>query len=221
MTNQVEQALAALLKQVTTITERLDAQDKKFEQAEERYANTKKINTTLLNRLKGPKEGEEIKPEENPTSELAKLLAAVDMQTKERQDKLNGFDKMPKATDPVQISKQDALDVRKYAEAKAEADKRGVALEILDIDAQPAPNPDEPDLSVIDEIEDKYQKVRYVKNEIAMGGAGFVQNSMAAERDGFQLRTFQSIDELPEHIQQKATLMAAAHEAQGGNDADA
>jgi hypothetical protein len=75
--------------------------------------------------------------------DLAALLAAVDAREKENVNKSALPDSLRKQTDdkgPVIISKQDALDRAKYLQAKALADKRGVAMQIAKADAPPADN---------------------------------------------------------------------------------
>ncbi|WP_424833067.1 hypothetical protein [Ruegeria sp.] len=208
MSDQIEQALSALLKQVTALTEKVEAQDKKFE-------NTFKMNERLLRDKKGPK------PDDKPdVSDIAASMQAL-------ADKMAkpALDATPhrKDGDPVAITRTDALDARKYDAAKAQATELGVPLEM--IDDRPSARVERPatyqsretDTSMIDTVDDTAQKVRWVRHDVATGGAGLIQNSLAAERDGYRLATFKSDDDLPDAMKTKIGLMASAA---GGGDAD-
>lgn len=217
MADQTAAALQALIQQVSALTEKVEAQDKK-------YDDVYKMNADLLTKLKGPKDGDNPKPDNLTPAEWEALSKKI----------ANGMKPDPtsnfrKEGDPIQITRSVALDVTKYQQAQEAATKAGVPLEIVDDredkqgdDALP-PNSvyKKVDTTAIDMLQDDAQKIRYVRQDIAYGGAGYVQNSMAAEREGFRLRTFNDKDDLPEHMQTKLELMAraAVAESTGGENA--
>ena len=73
---------------------------------------------------------------------------------------------------------------------------------------------------MIDTVDDAAQKVRWVRHDVATGGAGLIQNSLAAERDGYRMVTFKDESDLPDHVQTKLSLMASAALAGGGDAND-
>ncbi|MEO0344117.1 MAG: hypothetical protein AAF198_11840 [Pseudomonadota bacterium] len=202
MTDQTAAALQVLIQQVTALTEKVDAQDKKYDDVYE-------MNADLLTKLKGPKDPDA--PKTPTAADYAALLKKLETPKIEAPYRKEG--------DPVQITRTEALDPFKYTQAQNLAKEQNVQLEIVD-DREGAGEPipqhakKDVDTSAIDMLEDTAQKVRYVRHDIAMGGQGFVQNSMAAERDGYTLRTFKDATDLPQHMAQKLDLMARAAEAQ-------
>lgn len=210
MSEQLTTAINALLKQVETLTEKVAEQDK-------RYDDVYRVNGKLLEQLKGPKPAD--KPAATPTADdYAKLLKKL-----EDGMRPTGLENARREGDPVTISRTDALDARKYDAAKAKAAELGVPLEM--IDDRPSAQAERPatyqsretDTSMIDTVDDTAQKVRWVRHDVATGGAGLIQNSLAAERDGYRLATFKSDDDLPDAMKSKIGLMASAA---GGGDAD-
>lgn len=198
--------MQALIQQVTALTEKVDAQDKK-------YDDVYKMNADLLTKLKGPK------PDDKPDPDKPDYAAIL----KKLEDGMKpDTSQFRKEGDAIQISRSHALDTVKYRQAQKLAEEQGVPLEIVDDregkdgDAMPQNSVyKDVDTSAIDMLEDTAQKIRYVRQDIAYGGAGYVQNSMAAEREGFRLATFKDKDDLPEHMATKLELMARAAEAQG------
>ena len=216
MSDQLTTALNTLLKQVETLTDKVEAQEKK-------YDDVYNMNADLLKKLKGPKDAPKDKPDNLPPDQWAALSKKIADGLKP--DTTSGF---RKEGDPVQITRSDALDVTKWQQAQRAAAKAGVGLEIVDdrnpdADDKMPPNSvyKQVDTSAIDMLQDDAQKVRYVRQDIAYGGAGYVQNSMAAEREGFKLRTFNDKDDLPQHMQTKLELMARAAGADGAGGENA
>lgn len=218
MSDQTAAALQALIQQVTTLTEKIEETDKK-------YDAVYKMNANLLNKVKGPKDDDNADPKNLTPADWEALNKKIADRMKP--DTTSQF---RKEGEPVQITRSDALDVTKYKQAQEVAAKAGVNLEIVDDrdgkegdDELPAHSVyKEVDTSAIDMVQDDAQKVRYVRQDIAYGGSGFVANSMAAEREGFRFRTYKDKDDLPEHMQTKLELMARAAVADGagGQDAD-
>lgn len=214
-------ALQALIQQVTTLTEKVEAQDAK-------YADTYKLNAKLLAAQKGDGKTPDLPDhiqailDGNDTAKVdwAKVKQAVDA-------KLAPPDPTAyRKGDPIQISRSDALDTRKYAAAQAKAKELGVPLEM--VDDRPSAQHERPatyqsretDTSLIDTLDDTVQKLRYVRHDVATGGAGIIQNGFAAERDGYRMVTFKDETDLPDHMQTKLSLMASAQQAGSNDQAD-
>ncbi|MEP1694948.1 MAG: hypothetical protein ABJJ69_00275 [Paracoccaceae bacterium] len=128
--------------------------------------------------------------------------------------------------DPIRISRTDALDTRKYAAAQAKAKELGVPLERTD--DRPSSQHERPatyqsreaDTSLIDTLDDTAQKLRYVRDDLAKGGAGIIQNGLTAERDGYRMVTFKDESDLPDHMKTKLSLMATAQQVGSNDQAD-
>ncbi len=213
MADDVATALQALIQQVTTLTEKVEETDKK-------YDAVFKMNSNLLNKVKGPKDGDDQKPDpNNPTAaDYAALLKKLETPKNDTPHRKEG--------DPITITRTDALDARKYDAAKAKAAELGVPLKM--IDDRPSAQAERPatyqsretDTTMIDTVDDAAQKVRWVRHDVATGGAGLIQNSLAAERDGYRMVTFKDESDLPDHVQTKLSLMASAALAGGGDAND-
>lgn len=89
-------------------------------QVEDQIKGVLDKNTELLDKLAKSKQGDE----------LQKLLAAADQQQRERLN-ADGTLNFRKAGDPIRLSKEDARDPRKYAQAKELAKAQGVQVEIV------------------------------------------------------------------------------------------
>lgn len=89
-------------------------------QVEEQISGVLKKNDELLEKIARTKADDD----------MTRLLAAADQQMKDRLNK-DGTLNFRKAGDPVRVSKEDARDPRKYAQAKELAAKQGVPLEIV------------------------------------------------------------------------------------------
>lgn len=202
MNHETNAALQALIQQVSALTDKVDAQDKKFD-------DVFKVNDRLLGKIKSTGD--------TPKTDWDQVQKSVEKFL--GRDKDEALEKFCREGEAVQILRSEALDAAKYGAAKQLAAEQGVALEIVD-DRDGAGEEQrrndfyrEIDTSAIDALEDNSQKIRYVRQDVAYGGAGWVQNSIAAERDGFKLRTFKDASDLPEHMQTKLDLMARAAQA--------
>jgi hypothetical protein len=216
MADETTAALQALIAQVTALTEKVEAQDKK-------YDDVYKMNGELLTKLKGPKS--DAPPSTQKTDDLlaslASMTALAEKQLAGNSDDVDGYRK----GDAIRLSRTDALDPRKYAAAQAKATELNVSLEL--IDDRPSAQQERPasyqsrevDTSIVDHIDDTAQKLRYVRADVANGGAGIIQNGLAAERDGYRMVTFKDESDLPDHMQTKLSLMASAAQA-GSNDGE-
>lgn len=209
MSDQNTVAIQALLTEMTAMNERLEG--------------LAKHNSRLLDQVMDAKR-QGSKPDETADDPTKVDWAALN---KAIQAKINNPDDVDgyRKGDPIRISRTDALDPRAYAAAQAKAKELGVPLEMTT--ARPSAQQDRPasyqsrevDTSIVDHIDDTAQKLRYVRADVATGGAGIIQNGLAAERDGYRMVTFKDESDLPDHMQTKLSLMASAAQA-GSNDGE-
>ncbi|MEM9897750.1 MAG: hypothetical protein AAF742_00045 [Pseudomonadota bacterium] len=168
--DDVSTALAALIQQVTTLTEKVEANEK-------RYDDVYRVNGKLLEQLKGPK------PADPPKDDMAALSQSMQALADTLAKPAPDTTQHRKEGDPVTIGRSAALDPRQYEAAKEQARDLGVPLEL--IDDRPSAQTERPvgytqrdvDTSLIDHVDDTGARVRYVRHDVAMGGAGLVQNS--------------------------------------------
>jgi hypothetical protein len=114
------------------------------------------------------------------------------------------------------LSREAARNPQQYREAKAAAAARGVPLRIAEDGDDPTTrNSARPEVmkSTVFTFDDTHERIRYVRADM-QSGAGLVDRRLAAEREGFKVRTFASLDDLPGHARRKFELMEAAANAQ-------
>jgi hypothetical protein len=115
----------------------------------------------------------------------------------------------------VVLSREAARNPQQYREAKAAAAARGVPLRIAEDGQDPTTrNNARPEVmkSTVFTFDDAHERIRYVRADM-QSGAGLVDRRLAAEREGFKVRTFASLDDLPGHARRKFELMEAAANA--------
>lgn len=163
----------------------------------------------------------------DPNASLDNLMAMLSKQEKERTMKNAGFIQDAAGnwilggtqSEPgVYLSREDARNPVKYREAKQEAEKRGVPLRVIETSEDPTRrNTGQPDImkSTVFTFDDEHERVRYVRADMQTG-AGIVQRRLAAEREGYTVKTFRTLDDLPEHAARKFTLIEQA--ANAGNE---
>ena len=116
----------------------------------------------------------------------------------------------------VVLTREAARNAQTYREAKAAAQARGVPLRISDEGEDPTMrNNGRPPVmqSKTFTFDDTHERIRYVRADM-QAGEGIVTRRLAAEKEGFRVRTFNSLDDLPPHARQKFELMEAAANAQ-------
>jgi len=208
MSDQNTVAIQALLTEMTAMNERLEGLAKH---------NSRLLDQVMDAKRKG---SEPDKTADDPTKvDWAALNKAIQAKISNPDD-VDGYRK----GDPIRISRTDALDPRAYAAAQAKAKELGVPLEMTD--DRPSAQQERPvsyqsretDTTLIDTVDDTAQKLRFVRHDVATGGAGIIQNGLAAERDGYRMVTFKSDDDLPDAMKTKIGLMASARQAAGSND---
>ena len=69
--------------------------------------------------------------------------------------------------------------------------------------------------STVFTFDDEHERVRYVRADMQTG-SGIVQRRLAAEREGYTVKTFRTLDDLPEHAARRFTLIEQA--ANAGNE---
>lgn len=115
----------------------------------------------------------------------------------------------------VVLSREAARNPQQYREAKAAAAARGVPLRIAEDGEDPTMrNNGRPEVmkSTVFTFDDTHERIRYVRADM-QAVAGLVDRRLAAEREGFKVRTFASLDDLPGHARRKFELMEAAANA--------
>lgn len=114
------------------------------------------------------------------------------------------------------LDRESARNPQKYREAKAAAAASGRRLVIAEDGIDPTTrNTDRPQVmqSKVFTFDDRHEMVRYLRADMQTG-EGIVQRRLAAEREGFRVRTFNSLDDLPPHARTKFEMMEAAANAQ-------
>ncbi|MBK8458241.1 MAG: hypothetical protein IPL47_15000 [Phyllobacteriaceae bacterium] len=193
------------------------------ESVEAQIGGIKKKNDELLGKLADTKKPDSIAAIDN-------LMAMLSKQEKERAMQNAGFTQDATGNwvlggsqqeAGVYLSREDARNPSKYREAKQEAEKRGVPLRVTDTAEDPTRrNTGQSEImkSTVFTFDDEHERVRYVRADMQTG-TGIVHRRLQAEREGYKVRTFRSLDDLPGHMQDKFRRMEMAANA-GGNNAD-
>ncbi|KQB15293.1 hypothetical protein H9N28_03385 [Rhodobacter capsulatus] len=116
----------------------------------------------------------------------------------------------------VVLDRESARNPQKYREAKAAAAARGVPLVIAEDGIDPTiRNTDRREVmqSKVFTFDDRHEMVRWLRADMQTD-SGLVNRRLAAEREGFKVRTFHTLDDLPAHARQKFEMMEAAANAQ-------
>lgn len=208
-------AIQALIQQVTALTETVQAQQAKIDDMKARVIDEKK---------------DALRAKDTALSSVDKLLAQLDAEQRERALKAANFTRDAEGKlvlggnsteQGIVLDRASARDPVKYREAKARAEAAGLPLRIIDEGDDPTRrNTGQPDImkSTVFTFDDEHERVRYVRADMQTG-AGIVQRRLAAERDGYTVKTFRTLDDLPPHAARKLTLVERAANA-GGDNAD-
>lgn len=190
------------------------------ESVEAQIGGIKKKNDELLGKLADTKKSD-------PSASLDNLMAMLSKQEKERTMKNAGFIQDAAGnwilggsqSEPgVYLSREDARDPVKYREAKQQAEKRGVQLRVIEPGEDPTrrnTGKREVVQSKVFTFDDEHERVRWLRADMQTG-TGLVQRRLAAEREGYTIKTFHSPDDLPGHARTKFDLMERA--ANAGNE---
>ena len=117
----------------------------------------------------------------------------------------------------VYLTREEARDPRKYAEAKAQSEAEGVPLFVLRDDDEPSDLETRkraiPIQSKIITFDDDQERVRWLRSDHNTG-SGLVSRGLQAEQDGYRVKTFTTLDDLPAHARTKFELMEGAANAE-------
>ncbi len=211
MTTQQDAAIAALIKQVETLTETVETQNKRMD-------DLHAFNGKILDEKKDLE-----RKLQADDSKSAKPDPATDARRKELE--AQGFEKRddgnwyPKGeTVAHTITREDARDPRKYAAAKEAAAKAGKQVQIIDPNAtervdQHQRNNSRPDIDInlkTTLVTDDHRKVAYMRRDAMRDDARQYQS---LRRDGFTVEPFNTADDLPQHMQTKLRLAENAANA--------
>lgn len=209
MPDDTTAALQALMQQVTKLTETVTEQSKRLDSLHD-------FNSRVLDEKKDMQR----------QLDAAKKKSIVDIVAEETQQlkmRAAGLEKdadgnwYPKGIRPKHaITREDARDPRKYAAAKEAAAKDGVTVTVIDGDVDPTirnTGKREVIQSKTFTFDDDHERVRWVRADMETG-KGIVQRRMRAEQDGYTIKTFHTLDDLPQHARTKFELMERAANAE-------
>lgn len=208
MVDDTSAALQALIQQLTTLTETVQAQEK-------RMNDLRTMNQRLLDDKMDQKRKQAARTS-NMTEDQMQSLINMGF---ERGDDGNWYPKGANQTH--QLSREDARDPEKYRAAKMAAEAAGKTLQVVGEDNRDSTIRNTPDgskpktdasLKPIS-IDDTHYRVRWVRRDHNTD-AGLVQRRMAAEREGFTVKVWDTAEDLPQNVQTKLALMERAHDAE-------
>jgi len=181
MPSDTTAALQALIKQVATLTTTVTDQQKRMD-------GLHGHNTRLLDQIKDDKR------EAASTSQNSKGTNSPSVSD----------------TPGVYLTREEARDPRKYAEAKTQAETEGVPLLVLRDDDEPSDldtgKRATPIQSKIVTFDDDHERVRWLRAD-QNTGSGLISRRLQAERDGYRVKTFVTLDDLPDHARTEFELM--------------
>lgn len=209
MPDDTTAALQALMQEVTKLTETVTEQSKRLDSLHD-------FNSRVLDEKKDMQR-------QLDATEKKSIVDIVAEETQERKMRAAGLEKdadgnwYPKGIRPKHaITREDARDPRKYAAAKEAAAKHGMTVTVIDGDVDPTirnTGKREVIQSKTFTVDDDHERVRWVRADMQTG-KGIVQRRMRAEQDGYTIKTFHTLDDLPQHARTKFELMERASNAE-------
>ena len=191
MPNETTAALQALIKQVEDLTTNATDQQKRMDRLYEH-------NARLLDQIKDTRRDTAV-----ANTALRQNSEGTDAPS----------DSMPPG---VYLTREEARDPRKYAEAKTQAATEGVPLLVLRDDDEPSDldtgKRTTPIQSKTVTFDDDHERIRWLREDHNTG-SGLVSRRIQAERDGYRVKTFVTLDDLPDHARTKFELMERAANA--------
>lgn len=212
MPDDTTAAIQALLQQVTVLTETVQTQQKHLDA----------LKTHILDEKK-----DALREKDTALSSVDKILVQLETQQREKALKLAGFERDASgnlvlggrgAERAIYLTREEARDPVKYREAKAKAEASGLPLRVTDTGEDPTRrNTGQPDImkSTVFTFDDTHERVRWLRADMQTGN-GIVHRRLAAEREGYTVKTFRTLDDLPGHMQDKFRRMELA--ANAGDD---
>lgn len=204
MSNDTAAALNALIQQVTKLTDTVSAQQMRLDGLHDQ-------NTRILDQKKDLQRKLESSA---PSPELIKKMANAGLEPGP-----DGKDWFPIGTRPTHsLTRNEARDTAKYRAAKEAAAKAGAELKIIDLDAEEDQHrrqtytPTDTSLNT-HLVKDEDRKVAYLRRD----QMDDVRQYQGLRNLGFMVQSWDTADDLPQHMQTKLRLMekANAQEANG------
>ena len=206
MPDDTTAALQTLLQQVTALTETVTAQQKRLD-------DLHGFNSRILDEKKDAQRKANFLEDHLAKEARKRELAVKGLKETEDGRIMLDSSELPAHT----ISRMDARNPALYRAAKEAAAKAGVPLKIADDRDDPTMRNTRGQPEIIQSktvtFDDQHERIRYVRADMETG-KGLVQRRMAADRDGYKIRTFRTLDDLPEHARMKFILMEKAHDAE-------
>lgn len=215
MPDDTTTAIQALIQQVTALTETVQTQQKHIAALKGDILDEKK---------------DAVREKDSALASVDKLLAQLEADQRERALKAANFSRDAEGKlvlgnasteHGVVIDRASARDPVKYREAKARAESAGVPLRVTDTAQDPTRrNTGQSEImkSTVFTFDDDFTKTRFIRADMQTG-TGLVQRRLAAEREGFTIRTFRTLEDLPEHARTIFNLRERAANA-GAENAD-
>lgn len=211
MPDDTTAAIQALMKQVAALTETVQKQDALIK-------GVRDHNVRLLDEVKDARRASKPAPDIFDKLEQEESARKLDLLNLVRNP--DGSSRLASGTgdhgNAIVLTREQARNPQQYREAKAAAAARGVPLRIDSGPEDPTMrNNDRPQVmrSKTFTFDDTHERIRYVRADMQTD-SGLVNRRLAAEREGFKVRTFHTLDDLPPHARQKFELMEAAANAQ-------
>lgn len=195
MTTPTDAAIAALLKQVQTLTETVTAQSKRLDDLHE-------FNTKILDEKKDAKRALDA-AQSNMTPEQIANLQSMGF---EKADDGNWYPAGSRGAH--EITRADARDPAKYRAAKLAAERAGKTLSIIDPtaaeDTHRRPRADVDTALRTTLVRDDHERVAYMRRDAMQSDPRAYQRLRA---EGFTVQQWSTTDDLPQHMQTKLALM--------------
>lgn len=210
MQDDTTAALQALIRQVETLTTTVTDQQKRMDDL---HAN----NGRLLDQVKDAKRAQPAAPKQTSNS----LEQHLDAERDRRDLDVIGMERGPDGKVRMQsgagpaphvLTREQARDPQQYRAAKEAAAAAGVELRVLREGDDPTTRNTGRDPVMSSKtitFDDTHERIRYVRADMNTG-SGLVSRRMQAERDGYKVRSFSSLDDLPDHARTKFNLMEKA-----------
>ncbi len=198
MADDTTQALQALIKKVSTLTETVQTQQQTIE-------GIKKHNERLLDQVKDDKRAEQ-HPSGHPQETIADIAKIGMVPGDDGNWYMKGH--APNHT----ISRADARDRQKYLNAKQKADAAGATLRVVDdVPSEDSHRRGRGDIARTKTmtIKDEDAQVAYMRRDAMTDTAAYQRLRKA----GFLVHQWAQPEDLPEHMQTKLALMEKANDA--------
>lgn len=212
MPDDTTAAIQALIQQVASLTAIVQKQD-------EVIRGVKDHNDRLLDQKKDDKRAKmDVTVADTDDARLNRYFEEHEKKIRDHKAFMAGVtgtgqSDAPRATGgpDIILTREQARNRQTYVEAEARAKARGVPLRVAsDGEVQSWRNNKAPVMqSKTFSFDDTHDGVRWIKADMH-SGPGNVQRQLAAEREGLKLRTFRSIDDLPDHARVQFEALEAA-----------